>query len=146
MEHVTYNKAMVFGTFDILHPGHLNFFKQVKKCGDYLIAVVARDRTVLEVKGKLPRNNEKIRLNNVKKIKLVDQAVLGNIKNKYAKIKKLKPAVICLGYDQKIFTEGLKNKIKDFGLKTKIIILKPYKPEIYKSSKLNSDLIKIKPN
>lgn len=139
MKHITHNKVMVFGTFDILHKGHLNFFKQARKHGDYLIAVVARDKTVLAVKGKLPRNNEKTRLNNIKEIKLVDKALLGNIKDKYAKIKKLKPAVICLGYDQKIFTEGLKTPFLKGGggvKEIKVVRLKPFKPEVYKSSKI----------
>ena len=136
MEHVTHNKVMVFGTFDILHPGHLNFFKQAREFGNFLIAVIARDKTVLKIKGRLPKNNEKKRLKNLKNNNLIDKAVLGGLKDKYEIIKKFRPDVICLGYDQKTFTEGLKNKIKDFGLKIKIVILKSYKPEIYKSSKL----------
>lgn len=121
---------MVFGTFDVIHKGHENFFKQARKHGDYLIAVVARNKTVLKVKSRLPRNKEKIRLNNLKKIKLIDKVVLGNIKDKYAVIKKLKPDIICLGYDQKAFT----GKLKNLGIN--IIRLRPYKPKIYKSSKI----------
>ena len=136
MEHVTHNKVMVFGTFDILHPGHLNFFKQAREFGNFLIAVIARDKTVLKIKGRLPKNNEKKRLNNLKNNNLIDKAILGGLKDKYEIIKKLKPDIICLGYDQKAFIEELKNKIKDFGLKIKIVRLKSYKPEIYKSSKL----------
>jgi len=60
-------KVLVFGTFDILHKGHLNFFKQAREHGDYLIAVVARDRTVKEIKGKPPIESEKERLKNVAK-------------------------------------------------------------------------------
>lgn len=125
-------KVMIFGTFDILHKGHENFFKQARKHGNYLIAVVARDKTVLVVKGKLPRNSEKTRLKNLKKIKLIDKVISGNIKDKYTAIKKLKPNIICLGYDQKAFT----NKLKNLGIK--IVKLKPYKPGIYKSSKINN--------
>ncbi|MBI2582387.1 adenylyltransferase/cytidyltransferase family protein, partial [Candidatus Woesearchaeota archaeon] len=29
-------KVMCFGTFDLLHLGHLNYFQQAKKYGDYL--------------------------------------------------------------------------------------------------------------
>jgi len=121
-------KVMVFGTFDIIHPGHKNFFKQARKYGEYLIVVVARDKTVKEVKGKMPANNEKARLDNIKKSGLVNEAVLGNLKDKYKNIKELKPDVICLGYDQINFTDKLNN----FNIK--VIKLKPYKPEIYKTS------------
>ncbi len=121
---------MVFGTFDILHEGHKNFFKQAREFGNYLIVVAARDRTVLKVKGKLPLNNEKIRLNNIIKSNLADKAILGDLKDKYKKIKELKPDVVCLGYDQNSFVDGLNE------LNVKTIKLKPYKPEIYKSSKI----------
>lgn len=58
--------VLIFGTFDIFHKGHINFIKQARACGDSnstskstaLIAVIARDKTVLEIKGKLPKNNE----------------------------------------------------------------------------------------
>ena len=49
---------MAFGTFDLLHPGHINFLNQAKKHGQ-LIIVIARDKTVKEVKGKLPQHKEK---------------------------------------------------------------------------------------
>jgi len=68
---------------------------------------------------------------------LADEVILGSLGDKYAIIKKRKPNVICLGYDQEFFIENLKSKLKEFGLiKTEIIRLKSYKPEIYKSSKL----------
>ena len=71
-------KVMVFGTFDLVHPGHLSFFRQAKKNGGFLIVVVARDRNSLEAKGRPPRNEEKKRLANIRKIKLVDKAILGS--------------------------------------------------------------------
>jgi glycerol-3-phosphate cytidylyltransferase-like family protein len=107
---------------------------QVRHDKNYLITVVARDKTVLEVKGKLPRNNEKKRMARVKKSGLADRVVLGRTGDKYALIKKYKPDMICLGYDQKFFIVDLRKKIKEFGLATKIKRLKPYKPHIYKSS------------
>ncbi len=121
-------KVMVFGTFDILHKGHLNFFSQARKYGDYLIVIVARDKTVKEVKGRKTRNNEKKRLMAVRKY--ADKAVLGYIRDKYKVIKKLKPDVICLGYDQKNFVK----KLEDFKIPVKK--LKAFKPEKYKSSKI----------
>ena len=129
-------KIMVFGTFDILHPGHLDFFKQAKKLRDYLIVIVSRDQTVKKIKKHFPQNNEKKRLAKIKQQKIIDKAFLGNLNNPYKIIQQQKPDIIALGYDQKSFSKDLKNKIKEFKLNTKIIRLKPYKPEIYKSSKL----------
>jgi FAD synthetase len=117
---------MIFGTYDKLHKGHLNFFKQARKHGDYLIAVVARDKTVKKIKGRLPRQKERERLFFVSQ--KADKALLGSLKNRYAVIKKYRPDMICLGYDQ----EADIKKIKKFRIPIKR--LKPFKPEIYKSS------------
>jgi len=127
--------AMAFGTFDILHPGHINFLKQAKIYGN-LIVIIARDRTVKQVKGKLPKDNEKQRLKAVLSLNLADIAVIGSLGNKYAVIKKYRPDIICLGYDQLHFIDRLDDEIKNLNLKTKIIRLKSYKPTVYKSSKL----------
>ncbi|MFA4817666.1 MAG: adenylyltransferase/cytidyltransferase family protein [Parcubacteria group bacterium] len=127
---------MIFGTFDIFHPGHRSFLKQAKKFGDYLIVVVARDKTVEITKKQKPINKEAIRVKIIKDSQLADKVMLGGMGDKYAVIKKYRPDIICLGYDQKHFIRGLKKKLDNFGLKNNIVRLKPYRPGIYKSSKL----------
>ena len=127
-------KVLVFGTFDGLHPGHINFFEQAKKLGDYLVVVVGRDVTVNKIKGRFPKRSELLRLKAVQQCQLVNEAMLGNIGNPYEIIKKIKPDIIALGYDQNSFTKNLPDYIKKENLKIEIVRLKPYKPEIYKSS------------
>lgn len=130
-------KTMVFGTFDIFHKGHENFLKQARERGNYLIVVIARDKTVLKVKGKLPRNNENLRLQKINNTGLANKVILGGLTDKYKIIKKYQPDIIGLGYDQQPFTEKLEDKLKEYKLKTKIIRLKPYHPTKYKSSKFH---------
>lgn len=127
-------KVMVFGTFDLLHEGHFNFFKQAKKKGDYLIVVVARDVNVKKNKNYLPEQKEKSRLHIVKHIALVSKALLGDVCDYYKAIKKYRPDVICFGYDQKVNAKEVKEKLTEFCLSTKICRLKPFYPEVYKSS------------
>ena len=134
-------RVMVFGTFDGLHRGHLDFFRQAKNFTEnsFLIVSIARDENVLKIKGEKPTFNEKERLLLVKKNKLVDKAVLSG-KDKYLPhILKEKPDIIALGYDQKAYVSDLKKDLKNKGIFVKIIRLKPFKEEIYKNH-----LLKIK--
>ena len=128
---------MVFGTFDGLHEGHFNLFNQAREYGDYLISVIARDVNVTKIKNRPPLRNENKRLEELKKTKLVDEALLGNEDDPYKIIKEKNPDVICIGYDQNSFNKNLEEKLKEFGMSTKIYTLKPYKPEKFKSSLIN---------
>jgi FAD synthetase len=131
------NKVLVFGTFDVFHRGHESFLRQARRFGDFLVIVVARDKTVEKVKGQLPRNGEEVRLENIKKSGLADKVILGNLGNKYSIIKEIKPDIICFGYDQSAFVDKLAENLFAFGMKNvKIKKLKPFKSDIYKSSKL----------
>lgn len=127
---------MAFGTFDIYHAGHENYLGQAKELGEYLVVVVARDKNVARIKNKEVRIKERIRKEILEKTGLADEVVLGDLKDKYKIIKKYQPDVIALGYDQKINLAELKSKLKEFSLSAKIVRLKSFKPEIYKSSKL----------
>lgn len=131
-------KVMVFGTFDALHKGHSDFFRQARKLGDKLIIIVAKDRNVKKIKGKMPNFSERERLIKVnQEIKRsTDVALLGGLKDPYTVIRKFKPDIIALGYDQNSFNKGLKNKFPNL----KIVRLKPYKKDIYKSSKIKQKL------
>ena len=124
---------MIFGTFDMIHPGHINMIKQAKKYGDYLIVVIARDSTVEKVKGRLPRNSEQIRLQAMIDSNLADKVILGNEGDKFKVIQNEQPDVIALGYDQKIIVEDLEKKV---GENVQIVRLEPFQPEIYKTSLL----------
>ena len=132
---------MVFGTFDGIHDGHLDFFKQARKFGDYLIVVAGRDVNVKRIKGRLPKNNEKQRLEDLKKCQFVDEARLGYVANPYKVVEEIKPDVICLGYDQSSFTNSLVEKLNGMGLTPQIYRLKPYKPKKFHSSILNRKII-----
>lgn len=132
-------KVLCFGTFDFLHPGHEDFFRQARKLGTHLIVVVARDATVRKHKQYLP-NHEKKRLRAVQASTTVDRAILGQIRDPYRIIEILRPDVICLGYDQKIFVDGLKESLRQRGLQPRIVRLSPFKPHLYKSSIMRKTL------
>lgn len=125
---------MVFGTFDHLHSGHRNLIEQARAHGDHIIALVSRDKTTEIIKNRKPDFNEKTRVKNLKKTGWTDDVILGDAEDKYKAIKKIRPEVIALGYDQFVFTQQLHRIIFENKLNTKIVRLKPYHPDIYKSS------------
>lgn len=135
-------KVLAFGTFDIFHPGHESYLKQARALGDFLVVAIARDQTVKKVKGKEPLNNEQVRLNNIQKLKMVDWVILGYLDDHYRIIQVVKPDIIALGYDQTSYTENIEEELKKRRLTCKVVRLKPFKPEKYKSSILK----KIKKN
>ncbi len=127
-------KVLCFGTFDILHPGHVFLFSESKRLGDHLTVVIARDSTVHEVKGKAPLFGEDVRLAAVASAPGVDCAVLGHPVDKYQVIRDVNPDVICLGYDQQVFVDKLESMLKVSGLSSMIVRIPSYKPEEFKSS------------
>ena len=129
-------KVMCAGTFEIIHPGHLYYLSEAKKYGDKLIVVVARDETSKTFKGKSPLHNERERLESVRMLKIVDEAILGKQGNIFEIIEEIKPDVICLGYDQNIQKQQVEDELKKRGIKADVVRISAYMPQVYKSSKL----------
>ncbi|MFA7309429.1 MAG: adenylyltransferase/cytidyltransferase family protein [Candidatus Paceibacterota bacterium] len=132
-------RVMVFGTFDMLHEGHLDLFRQARALfpDTYLIVSVARDSSALRIKGRAPHNSETARFALVEACDLVDEAVLGDTQGYMGHIKAARPDVIALGYDQEgEYVEHLTSDLREAGLATTVARLAPYKPDIYKTSKL----------
>jgi len=127
---------MVFGSFDLIHAGHLEFLKEAKKQGDELIVVLARDSTIEEVKKHTPTFSEDERKEHMAAVGIADHIVFGHHADKYRIIGELRPDVICLGYDQKVFADALEEEMSKRNIAARIVRLKPYKEKIYKSSKL----------
>lgn len=123
--------VLVFGTYDKLHPGHRYFLAEAKKHGDRLVVVVARDKNVAVIKGKLPRDSEATRLANIQAVPEVTEARLGyeDYSKKEQIIEEIKPNIICLGYDQ---APGFQSPNPAIA----VVRLEAFHPEIYKSSKL----------
>jgi cytidyltransferase-like protein len=70
-------KVLVSGCFDLLHGGHIAFFKTASSYGD-LFVCLGRDDNLLLLKGKRPVFSEKERLFIVKSIRYVHDAFLAS--------------------------------------------------------------------
>ncbi len=130
--------VMAFGSFDVLHPGHLFYLREAKRFGNNLVVVIARDETIKKIKGEDPKYNEKQRKEHLRDIPVVDKVVLGYLEDPYEIIEEINPDIICLGYDQDSFSETLKEEMKLRKMNPKIYRMKPYKEHVYKSSKLKA--------
>jgi cytidyltransferase-like protein len=114
-------RILLFGTFDMIHAGHENLFKQAARQAKpgtvpQLIASVARDVNVERIKKKRPQNSEKVRLKQLKVHPMIYEAVLGAVENYLDAIVKICPDVIVLGYDQVAYVDGLRAKLREHGL------------------------------
>ncbi len=49
----TIKRVITYGTFDLLHRGHINLLKRAKALGDYLIVVLSTDEFNLNMKNKV---------------------------------------------------------------------------------------------
>ena len=139
-------RVICFGTFDCLHPGHHNYFKQARMFGEELIIIVARNENVKRNKGAYPLQGEKLRLTTIRRyIKendYTDKVYLGDKKPGYLAIKRFRPDYICVGYDQQVDSEKLNSEIKRFRLFCKVKRLRAFHPEQYKSSIIKAKLFK----
>ena len=132
--------VMVFGSFDILHPGHIMFLREAEKLGDRLIVVVARDNSIRKIKHFKPVLDEKARLGIIGSLSMVDKAVLGDrlvSKRKHDVIMRYKPDVLAFGYDQNFGMEELEQWLVQNKMRLKIVKIKlALKKNEFKSSKL----------
>jgi len=118
-------KVMATGTFDLLHMGHIYYLKEAKKLGDKLVVVVARDSTVRKLKHE-PITPEEMRLDIIKELKIVDEAVLGHEDDMYATVKEIKPDIIALGYDQIHDEKKIEQELKKRKLIARVVRLPKY--------------------
>jgi len=68
-------KVLVSGCFDLLHSGHIAFFREASRLGDLYVAL-GSDKTVHELKGRPPVTNERERLFMVGSIATVKRAFI----------------------------------------------------------------------
>lgn len=130
---------MVFGTFDMVHEGHVDFFRQARALAPkpHLIVSVGRDAVVMRVKGSRPRRSEQERHALLERNTLVDEVVLGQEDGYIEHIEEAHPDIIALGYDQAgEFVDRLERDLANAGVEVKVVRLNAFKPETYKTSKL----------
>lgn len=97
-----YRKKIVLchGVFDILHVGHIKYFKDAKKRGDYLIVSITADKFVNKGKGR-PIFKDIYRAEVLLSLKDVDIVYINNNLTAVKLIKSIKPDVYFKGLEYK---------------------------------------------
>lgn len=93
-------KVITYGTYDLLHQGHLNLLRRAKALGDYLIVGVTSDSFDRE-RGKLnTRNNVLERIEAVKATGLADEVIIEDyVGQKIDDINKYQVDIFAIGSD-----------------------------------------------
>ena len=68
-------RVITYGTFDLLHYGHINLLRRAKELGDYLVVVISSDEFNWNEKGKKCYFSYEQRKVMVESIKYVDLVV-----------------------------------------------------------------------
>ena len=92
-------KILTYGTFDLLHYGHIRLLKRAKELGDYLIVGLSTDE-FNALKGKKSYHNYNVRKEMLEAIKYVDLVIPeNNWEQKPDDIKEYRADILVMGND-----------------------------------------------
>ena len=113
-------KVFVAGTFDIIHPGHLEYLKYAWSLGR-VVAVVATDEGVRRVKGRDPVIPAEQRVEVLSAIQYVYKARVGYEDDMFRVVEEEKPDVILLGPNQPFSEDYVKRALRDRGIEAEVV-------------------------
>ncbi len=128
-------KVLIFGKFDILHPGHIFLIAQAQKEGD-VTAILESDKDIKKFHNFVPYYNEDKRKNKLLKYNI--DVCIRNDKSFEEIIKKHQPDILYLGHDQEYIYNEFKKLAKAYNFKIKQA--KAHKDNLFKSSRLRAIL------
>lgn len=106
------NVVIAFGSYDLLHVGHLQHLRMSKTLGDYLVVGVASDNLIKNEKGKLPVTSTYERIEIVSSLEVVDGVFIEESLNKKEKyIRDMKASTFVVGEEWLGFFDYLQPEI-----------------------------------
>ena len=127
-------RILTYGTFDLLHYGHINLLKKAKNLGDYLIVGLSTDEFNWNKKQKKCYYSYEQRKQFLESIRYVDLVIPENSwEQKISDIKEYKIDTFCIGDDWK----GKFDFLKDYC----DVVYFPRTPEI-STTKIKKDLLR----
>ena len=93
-------KVITYGTFDLLHYGHINLLQRAKALGDYLIVALSTDEFNEQSKGKVTYFSYEERKRLLEAIRYVDLVIPEeNWEQKISDVKEFKVDTFVMGND-----------------------------------------------
>jgi len=117
-------KKIVFtnGCFDVLHGGHIDFLRQAKALGDYLIVAINSDASVKALKGNgRPLKTQSERANILSALKYVDAITIFSETTPRDLIGELRPDVLVKGSDYRIEEVVGRDTVEAYGGRVALI-------------------------
>jgi len=103
--------------------------------GAKLIVVVARDKTVLNRKGRMPILPEDQRRELVGSLRVVDNAILGHSRlDLLGVLREVRPDIISVGYDQRQIKASVEKLLREQGLPVRVVQIPKFGPNGLNSS------------
>ncbi len=119
-------KVMAWGTFDILHEGHIEFLKTAATFGE-LCVVIGPDEIVMQNKARAPDDDQETRRKKVEALPFVKSAVIDAFAAGLPSAERFRPDVFCLGYDQSTqWEERLAALFRGKQMQVRIVRLEQY--------------------
>jgi cytidyltransferase-like protein len=119
-------KVFVSGCYDLLHSGHIAFFQEAAGYGDVYVAL-GSDKTVYDLKGRTPVNNEDERLFMVKAQKWVTDAFISQgsgMLDFLEEFKALRPDIFIVNEDGN--TPDKEQLCREYGVEYLILQREPH--------------------
>ncbi len=114
-------KVFVSGCYDLLHSGHVAFFKEASKYGELYVGI-GSDKTIDELKGRPTVNSEQERLYMVKAVRYVKDAFINSgsgIMDFEKELHNLKPDVFVVNEDG--YSPSKLGLCKQLGIELKVL-------------------------
>lgn len=113
-------KVFVAGTFDIIHPGHIEYLRYAWSLGR-VVAVVSTDEGVRRVKGRDPVIPAEQRVEVLGAIEYVTKARVGYVDDMFRVVEEERPDLIVLGPNQPFSEEEIRRALRSRGVNAEVV-------------------------